>query len=47
MFVMGKKVSARIKNKIKSLFARSINKLEKTVGKYDDTRMSDRHKPKR
>lgn len=44
---MGKKVSARIKNKIKSLFARSINKLEKTVGKYDDSRMNVGHKPKK
>lgn len=30
---MGKKASARIKNKVKKLFARSINHLEKTVAK--------------
>lgn len=30
---MGKKVSARIKNRIKQHFARSISQLEKTVAK--------------
>jgi len=39
---MGKKASARIKNKVKMLFARSISHLEKTVAKdrvpFNDSR---------
>jgi len=43
---MGKQVSARIKRKIKSLFTRSINKMEKTIGKehYSDRRMRNHKK---
>lgn len=41
---MGKQVSARIKNKIKKLFARSINQMEKSVARE---RSSSRFFPKK
>lgn len=45
---MGKKASARIKNKVKALVARSIAHLEKTVGRERRPDQQVRHKsPKR
>ena len=45
---MGKKqASARLKNKIKQLIARSIAQMEKTVGKERETYQSRHHKKMR
>jgi hypothetical protein len=41
---MGKKASARIKNRVKAHFARSISSLEKTVGKERSFETTPRHK---